>query len=67
MSTCRLCGADIEWLEMHPSGKRMPANSPGEKRLVRLPDGDGRAVLVDAYLPHWATCPKAAEARKEKP
>lgn len=61
MASCRSCGAYIEWLVMAGTGAKMPADGKPEKRLVVVPDGT--AKMVDAYMPHWATCPGANRHR----
>lgn len=49
-SECRGCGVRILWVET-PKGKKMPLNEPNE---------------YGEYLPHWDSCPKAKDFRKEK-
>lgn len=46
ISSCRGCGAPIDWF-ITPANKRMPMNPE--------PAEDGSAV------PHWATCPRAKD------
>ena len=76
---CKYCGAKIMWVET-ASGARMPVDPDlvwsddcdhGDK-LVTL---DGRVVVIDqkqevesveGYVSHFATCPKADEARKTR-
>jgi len=59
---CSSCGALIIWA-MTPKGKRMPLDARPEKRVV-LGAKTGLAHVLDAYTPHWATCPSAAKHRK---
>ena len=56
-STCKSCGASIIWLET-PQGKKMPVDTKPEKRVI-MGTHTGLAHVLDAYMPHWATCPKA--------
>ena len=48
MSTCRGCGAKIEWLVL-PSGKKMPvdANAAGLGKIRVLIRGEGRDLLLE--------------------
>jgi hypothetical protein len=72
-STCRSCGADLIWVVMHPSGKRMPLDARAEKRIVidpleaGLTSGAPTARVVNAYTSHFSSCPNAASHRKGKP
>jgi len=66
MTTCKGCGAKIKFIKM-VSGKSMPVDLEPEKRIVKAntaPDGY-RFKMVDAFTPHWATCPKAAQFKKK--
>jgi hypothetical protein len=64
--TCRGCGAPVLFVTSAVSGKAMPLNQRAEKRLVV--GEDGKARVVDTYLSHFSTCPKADEfRRKPKP
>jgi len=60
MAECKGCGAEIEWIET-TEGKRMPVNP--EKVVVVTQDGK----VVTGQVPHWATCPRAADFRKKGP
>lgn len=60
--TCKGCGASIFWMSME-SGKKMPVDAAPKKMVVVLALG---CKLVDAYTPHWATCPKAANFKRKK-
>lgn len=69
MATCKSCGAEILWVTT-PTGKNAPVDAKPEKRWVEVkvilegrPD-TAEWVLVDTYLPHFATCPQASEHRK---
>lgn len=54
---CELCHAEIEWIST-AGGKAMPVD-PGRVTVVTS-GGD----TVTGQIPHWATCPRAEEARK---
>lgn len=56
-SNCRLCGAPLVWIST-PAGKRMPCDAA--RVTVVLDDGQ----VVTGRVSHFATCPRADEARK---
>ena len=58
MPECKGCGAEIEWIET-TEGKRIPVNLG--KVVVLSQDGK----VVTGQVPHWATCPRAADFRKK--
>jgi len=58
MAECKGCGEEIEWIETK-EGKKMPVN-PGKVVVVTQ---DGR--VVTGQVPHWSTCPRAADFRKK--
>ena len=60
MSKCKACDAPILWVKT-TKGKNMPLDAKPYKMVV-VKNGIGE--LVDAYMPHWATCPHAKEFRK---
>ena len=61
---CRACGAPIIWAVTVGNGRRMPLNETPEQRVViRERDGKTECKVVATYMPHWATCPRAAEFR----
>ena len=61
MVQCRNCKAEIIWVET-AAGKKMPLDAkPVKMALVK----EGIAEIIDVYRPHWATCPGAAEFRRE--
>ncbi len=67
---CGSCKANILWA-VTPQDKRIPLDAKPEKRFVitRPEDNPGRlggALMVDAYLTHFATCPNAAAHRKPR-
>jgi hypothetical protein len=49
MTTCRSCGAKVEWVET-ANGKKMPMDLE--------PDAEGNRIS------HFATCPQANDWRK---
>jgi hypothetical protein len=61
MATCKGCEAEIEWINM-TSGKSMPVNKKPQKMIV-IKQGGGE--VVDAYTPHWSTCPNAQHFKKK--
>lgn len=69
VGTCSGCGAAIVWVVTR-AGKRMPVDAKPEKRVV-LDDVHAtgeppQAQVVDTYVSHFATCPKAQRFRKPK-
>ncbi|MBR2507221.1 MAG: hypothetical protein IKB70_10075 [Bacilli bacterium] len=58
MAQCKGCGADIIWIETK-NNKRMPCDIK-ETTVITI---DGR--VVEGYIPHWITCPKANEFRRK--
>ncbi len=58
---CSGCKAPIIWMKTI-RGKNMPVDAKGEQRIAL--DDDGRAVMVQTWMPHWATCPKAKDFKK---
>lgn len=68
-SHCRGCGAEIIWTITEGS-KWMPLDAKSEKRFVvaveKLIENDAPvARLVDTYVSHFATCPKADKFRRK--
>lgn len=62
MSICKGCGKPIQWIEMN-SGKKMPVDAePVTGVMIR----EGKGIITKVFTPHWATCPKANQFRKEK-
>lgn len=73
---CRSCGAPLLWVYT-VAGNLMPLDAePNEKGYVVLVDGKAHTIrndLFDAmlpegprYMPHHATCPNAAQHRRQK-
>ena len=80
MTTCKGCGATIRWLQTK-NGKNIPCDPlpvgyrEREKAKGKVVTRDGRIVSCDftnepgaltGYIPHWATCPKAADFHRRK-
>lgn len=66
-STCRSCGAPIEWVSLENArGERKPhpVDPSTEKRIVRYGRSRMRAKMVAVYVSHFATCPNAAGHRR---
>ena len=61
---CKSCGAAVLWAPTE-KGKSMPLDPAPQKRVV-LGRTTGVAHVLDTYLPHWASCPSAAEHRRSK-
>jgi hypothetical protein len=70
MATCKSCGAEIVWVQMILSGKRMPLDAKPEKRIHLVgraglgSETEPEAVVGDVYTSHFATCPNANEHRR---
>jgi hypothetical protein len=64
MAQCRGCGAEIIWAITPLNKKAMPLDAKPEKRFI-LSAGNDQARLVDTYISHFATCPKAADFRRD--
>lgn len=64
---CRSCEAEIKWITM-ASGKAMPVDVPGEKRVVVFMGVDGVEAgrVVDTYTSHFVTCPDADKHRRNR-
>ena len=65
---CRGCGAEIDFLRMKTGGK-MPVERKPVKGVVAVWDNDKvrfRNEMLEVYLPHWASCPKADKFRKKE-
>jgi hypothetical protein len=75
--TCRSCGADVLFVPSAKSGKPMILDAKPEKRIVLgTPHTDAELIIhgdhlderdyqiarvVDTYIDHHATCPKAEQ------
>lgn len=77
---CRRCGAPIAWWRT-PAGKAMPVDAvPNRAGNIVIERQAGRPVAVvcgadderladpkrTVWLPHWASCPKAEEVKRER-
>lgn len=62
-ATCKLCEAPILWaVTVH--GRPIPLDAKPERRFVLSHDMPRLMVQRDVFMPHHATCPKAAEFKK---
>lgn len=82
MARCKACGSEIVWIKTK-NDKLMPCNFPpvdilideSEKEIYVTCTGkvvhgrrcDNKSYPIQAYVPHWATCPKAEQFRKKVP
>ena len=55
---CGQCGAEVVWVVMAQTGKRMPC----DPKLLRVVSADG--IVYSGRESHFATCPAAAKMRK---
>ena len=65
---CKGCGQVILWVKTE-KGKNMPLD-PEPKKMIMVCTGIKQAEFartIDAYTPHWATCPKAPLFKKKGP
>ena len=66
MSRCKSCNAEIFWVTMDESGKKMPVDAhPKSMVLVVHPNKD-RARFVQSWESHFVTCPNADAHRRAK-
>lgn len=68
---CTGCGADIIWT-VTAAGKRMPVDATpvGKATVLRTNPHDALSPfsrVVDQFVSHFATCPKAAAFRSSTP
>jgi hypothetical protein len=77
MPTCE-CGAEITFVVMAETGRKMPVDLPPVSVVVPLESGDPKLVgryttlsgksVQPPYVPHWASCPLREKfKRKGKP
>ena len=59
-SKCRGCQAEIIWIKT-TGGKNMPCDP--EKITIVTEAGETHT----GYIPHWATCKKSKDFKKDKP
>ncbi len=77
MAKCRSCGAEIRWI-VTASGRRMPLDAEPHPEGNIDADGEGTGYVVKGpqagdtlihgrplYRSHFATCPFAAQHRKQ--
>jgi hypothetical protein len=62
MATCKGCGKEIKWITM-ATGAKMPVDEMPQK-MIQIKENIGESITV--FMPHWATCSKADNFRKEK-
>jgi len=71
VTSCRSCGAPIEWAEMVRSGRRMPfdALAPGLVAISTKHDPDTHRLIdvVDSTVSknHFVTCPQGNAWRRK--
>lgn len=58
---CKGCGQPIFWVKTAKTNKPQPLDVKTEKRIIL--NKDGRAQVVDTYIPHHATCPEVEKFR----
>ena len=63
-STCRTCGAQILWVHMRGSGKRMPIDADSLQSRVVLNKDQTLGAVRQTGVSHFATCPQADEHRR---
>lgn len=65
MARCKSCGAEILFVTMRNTGKKMPVDK--ERLSVVLANNDltDGHIWQDCYKPHWATCNNPDKFRKE--
>ena len=67
MSRCSSCDAEIIWAKTI-TGKAIPLDAkPLRVAIGELAAQGGTVVIRSGYVPHFATCPQAAQHRKPKP
>ncbi len=79
MARCKSCGAEIDWVTMPKSGKKMPVDVPavrftagGNETFVTRDGEVVRGTRTDwaggqaGWIPHFATCPNADRHRRGK-
>jgi len=65
MPYCKSCKAKIQWIEMNPSGKKMPLDINPKSVWFYNPDKN-RWVSAVGFESHFATCPDADKHRKKE-
>jgi hypothetical protein len=65
-STCKGCGAAIEWATVVASGRKLCFDGTIVP-LAEYEEPDGRMVqVVDLSKNHWATCPKRDQFKQTR-
>ena len=57
MANCKACGAEIKFIRTE-KGRQMPVNL----KLITVITSLGKTI--QAFTPHWASCPKAEKFRR---
>ncbi len=60
---CKACGAPLLFVKTEKGKTQVIDETTREKRIVVI---DGVAHVMDTYLSHYATCPRAAEFRRNR-
>ena len=62
---CKSCGAEVYWGCSAKSGRPTPVNArPVRNQIVG--QRTGKLHTVETWIPHWATCPNAAQHRRRE-
>jgi hypothetical protein len=64
MPYCKACNAELIWVKMQ-SGRVMPCNATPQK-FILINNEKKIGCLVEGYIPHWATCPKAKNFKHKR-
>ena len=59
MTRCKACNAPIKWIRTE-RGKQMPVNAKPLWVIAAL------GKTIQAFVPHWATCPGAEGFRPKR-
>ena len=66
MLTCKECGAEIKWIEMAKSGKKIPVEPKVKAFIIKPKNQGGKGQLLYGYVRHWQNCPAAVWFREKK-
>lgn len=61
---CKYCNAPITW-GLTVAGKSMPFDTKTSGKVWVYSQRSRRYHNVSSFVPHWATCPKADQARND--
>ena len=61
---CKSCGADIFFVRMRKTGGSMPLDAKPQKLVQLVPEKTLEGEMVEVFMPHFATCPTAAQHRR---